>query len=339
MWKHLVDRLSESVDSCFTFTDSDDREEDMDAAEARPSPPPLPMSVDELITSNQSTDEDRSTDGDNSVDVDLLLEEAFTAAVHASLRDEVRLSAGLIPLAKPVFRVENDERDPKMMERLHVEDGGTMHSQSQPEVEQSTFHSPGDNDRTPSETSSSESGTNSDDSKQTDVLSRRAHALRRVLPPARPVVLPDGRRLAFQWSAVPKDVPGQESFDDDTLRAELALRGELAQLSVTGLQERAFAERVDATAVADASLDNEDENDKRRALIKLLVEHASGARSPEVARGEATGKPAISTRHKRRARVPVRPKGKVAFGRISTEAGRLPHVPASNLEPSLQRLF
>eukprot|EP01043_Picozoa_sp_COSAG02_P051859 COSAG02_NODE_5511_length_4270_cov_25.261158_3_plen_1120_part_00 len=339
MWKHLVDRLSKSEELLCTFGGSDGSEEDMDVAAARPFPPPLPASVAELITTNLSTDEDRSTDGENSVDVDRLLEEAFTGAMHASLRDEVRLSAGLVPLNQPVFRVENREHDCKMTERLHVEEGGTMHSQSQPEVEQSTFHSPGNNDRTTSEESSSESSPDSDDSKHADVVSRRAHALRKVPPPSRPVVLPGGRRLAFQWSTVPKDVPGQDSFDADILQAELTLRGELAKLSVTGLQERAFAERVDATAVADASLDNEDESDKRRALIKLLVEHVSSARSPEVTRGEATGKPEISTRDRRRARVPVRPKGKLAFGRISTEVGRLPHVPASNLEPSLQQLF
>ena len=145
--------------------------------------------------------------------------------------------------------------------------------------------------------------------------------------------------MAFQWSAVPKDVAGPESLDDAALEAELTLRAQLAKLSVTELQQKAFIEGVDATAVADASLDNEDESDKRRALIKLLVRHASAARSNVEARDDITaGRTATSTRRRRRARVPERPKGQLEFGRMSAEATRLPRVPASRLETSLQRL-
>ena len=143
--------------------------------------------------------------------------------------------------------------------------------------------------------------------------------------------------MAFQWSVVPKDT-GPEPVDGVALGAELALRAELSKLSVTGLQERAFVERVDATAVANASLDNDDEHNKRRALIKLIVEHALGGASHgrPASDGQNAGK---TTSARRRVKVPDRPQGRALLSnRLSNEAARLPHVPATNLEPSLQHL-
>jgi len=159
------------------------------------------------------------------------------------------------------------------------------------------------------------------------------------------VVLAGGRRLAFQWSAVPKDVAGEgdSSVDEESLAAELRLRAELVGLSLIELQERAFLQGVDATAVADASLDNEDDSDKRRALVALLVaQQASSSTSTsgtDEAREAGMSKLAAARRG-RRPRAPPRPVG-TSFGRgagsMAHEAVSLRRVAASKLEPSLAR--
>lgn len=337
VWKHLVDRLhlSDNVGPVPTFSDSGGSDEELDdTAESWPSPPPL-LRVDDFGESDLSSDyHNRRSEAMLPVDGDRLLEEASTAVMHESLRDDVRQAAGLVPLHQSSCLLDEEDSQCASQELRHMIEDSLTHSQPLTKDE----HAVRDQSLSdPNSTSSIHSTDSDDDTNVPEVTANHARRARIVLPPERPVVISGGRRLAFQWSALPKDVAGPDSVDEVEIEAELTLRSELVTLSVSALQEKAFVEGVEATAVADASLDNETENDKRRALIKLLVDHASGLTPREVQKNPyATSKSSWSTRRRRRPRVPERPHG--ARGKMLVEPARLPRVPASRLEPSLTRL-
>ena len=363
VWKHLVHRMSddkrlwptgaegaagEAFGDDTSDEDTPDTSDEADAKAAavvgtlvegtskRPSPPPLP-SVEKQQEEDEALDE---------FEVERLLSVVSLAAAEKSLREDIRLAAGLVPLRKPAsseklkpagtgslsdrLLLDSVEVVADSVEAVTTErelefplEPVELQPQPQPQPEPEPELEP-----------------------QLELQRRTGGSCKAVPLPLRPAVDKHGRRFAFQWSAVPKNLAMKDNQVDETaLAAELALRAELVVLSLPELQQRAFLERVDATAVADASLDFE-ESEAKRAIVMLVVEHlVSSTAAGEEASADHHGEKNRVLRMRRGPPAPARPPTSPyssPFGRgvetAAAEAVALRRVAATSLEPSLRRL-
>ena len=152
------------------------------------------------------------------------------------------------------------------------------------------------------------------------------------LPP-RPLGPPpaDESRLAFQWSAVPEQV--------DVSRVDAGERAELRSLTLSELQQRAFAQRYDPDEIAAASLDSPD---PQRAMVSLLLEPPTRHDAEEERRKRQRA--ARSPRRAAMAAIPPRPAGEARMAAMVTatagvaEPSRTTRSAAAALEPSLRML-